>query len=252
MAADVVKSTNKHTFYPNFDDNPLVTPEMDKRMRRHLIPLNHPAKLALDAIFNQSNALQDLESFEAAGFTTISHNTASYTRVAIHPSLQGYVIKAYLDTELRRRRGPCWQSLSERCEGAENIRNLINHKKLRHFTVPDKWLYPVPHKFNNQQDKKKRFILIATDMQLTPSAENKAAWGEHLTRRQLKELYCIFSHGYASIFLPANIPYTRHHKFACIDTEFAKRKIDYRQVRRFLPQHMLDYWEHLVQQGKKT
>jgi hypothetical protein len=253
--ANSTKSANSHPFYPNVDDNPLFSSTMRDRIRRHLLPLEHPIKIALDTIFSQPNVIKDLDSFEAAGFVTVSYKTSSYVRVARHPALPGYLVKVYLDTQSHRRGSrSCWTAFTERCEGAENIRKLIARKKLQHFAVPDKWLYPVPEQndpHEKSQTPTKRFILVVTDMELASSAENKAAWGQHVTHKQLKELYCILGHGYASTFLTGNIPYTKHHKFACVDTEFANRTNRYERVKKYIPYSMWDYWDGLVEKGQK-
>lgn len=237
--------------YPNFDNNPFITGEMHQRMAPYLLPLSHPLKAALDGIFNQTRAIENEKSFDDAGFITLFKQQISFIRVAKHPALKGYLMKVYLDSELRQRRGlPGWLWLTERCKGAEKIRKLIEKKKLKYFSVPDKWLYPLPidpSPVLEQGQSRQTVVLLVTDMKLTSQAESWRAWREKVTTRHLDELYCILSHGFSSTYLITNIPYTTSGKFTCIDTEHPKRKLDYQRVKQYLSAEMDAYWDKLVQ-----
>lgn len=237
--------------YPNFDDNPFITEEMRKRITPYLLPLDHQLKAPLDEIFNHSRAIENEEAFEKAGFITLFKQQISFIRVARHPALKGYLMKVYLDSELRQRRGlPGWVWLAERCKGAEKIRKLIAKKGLKYFSVPDKWLYPLPVNpapLLPQGQGRQTIVLLVTDMKLTSQAESWRAWREEITTRHLDELYCILSHGFSSTYLITNIPYTKKGKFTCIDTEHPKRKLDYQRVKQYLSPEMNVYWDNLVQ-----
>lgn len=239
--------------YSNFDDNANITEAMAMRIKPHLLPLYHPIKSVLDEIFQKPNILKNENTFAAAGFLTVSYRTSSFIRVAKHPLLPGYLVKVYLSTQPNRRRltKPDWKALVHRCEGAASVRSLIAKKHLRYFTVPDKWIYPLPlHALTEIDDADQRpqyIILVVTDMEILPGQRD--IWKHKVSKEILDELFCILSHGYASTFLPGNIPLTKSGKFACIDTEFPKRRYDYQRVKEFLSPSMCAYWDSLVEKG---
>lgn len=238
--------------YPNFDDNPHLDP-FAQLMRRHLIPLCHPMKVPLDRIFCHCRAIHSCQTLCDAGFRILFNQPISFIKVVCHPWLPGYLLKLYVDSDCcLKDNKPGWWWLSRRCEGAANIRKLIKRKKLKCFVVPEKWLYPLPvcpppldpcHR--------QLFVLLVEDMCLVSYEESNWAWKNVVTRRHLRELYQIISHGYASIFLPGNIPYSRKGVFACIDTEYPKRKPNYRGVKRYLSPQMQKCWDKIVRSGGK-
>ncbi len=215
----------------------------------YLLPSDSTLQAPLDAIFSDPSVLDNPHTFKHAGFKILFEQPKSFIIVASHPLLKGYLVKCYLNSEHRRwKREPGWKWLVKRCQGAENVRQLIQRKDLRLFVVPDKWLYPLP---NPDDSAEQKMILIVTDMKLVSHSDSEYAWKHKITREHLKELYCILSHGFSSTFLPGNIPYTKKGKFACIDTEVPKRKHNYNAVREFLSKEMRAYWDELVRSGGK-
>lgn len=233
----------------NFDEATALSKKFKKRIKPYLLSTKHPYKALLDLIFSKSRAIQNEQTFAEAGFQTIFLPHASFIRVARHLAMPGVLFKVYLDSEHRlKNERPGFEWLIDRCEGAQNIRKLIAKEKIEHFVVPDKWLYLVPMDFDQA---KQPLILMVTDMDLASYDEIVEAWKTKITQKHLDELYLILSHGYASAYLVANIPYTKNGKFACIDTEYVKRKINYKKVRPFLSEEMAIYWDKIVLQGGK-
>ncbi len=236
--------------YPNIRSNPYLTKKMKKAIKPYLLPVSHPFKPALDSLCSHLRITRDEATLQQAGFSILScvHST-SFVRVASHPAFPGYLFKIYPDNETRRKKGkPGWKCLLNRCKSAENIRKLIKTKKFRYFSVPDKWLYPLPPE-PSPGIIRQPLLLVVTDMELTSLAECERAWAQ-ATPEILDELYCILSHGYSSTCLIHNIPYTKSGKFACIDTESPKRKLDYLAINSFLSEAMRIYWTELVRQGE--
>lgn len=238
--------------YPNFSKNPLFSQKMKEVIGPYLLPLNHPLMKNLEELFKRSRVIENEESLKQAGFETIS----KFMRVVRHPALPGYLLKFFLDFEPRLNydKKPGWLRLVERCEGAENIRELIKKENIKHFVVPDKYLYPLPehpapHLLSGGE--RQVIVLVVTDMNLAPYSEGKDAWKTRITPEHLDELYLIISHGYASTYLSVNIPYTADGKFACIDTEYPKRKLNLGKVRHYLSPEMAEYWDWLVRNGGK-
>ncbi len=238
--------------YPNFSNNPLMNEEIRQIIKPYLLSLNHPMKSVLDGIFNQSRAIEDDQAFKKAGFQTIS----KFMRVAKHPLLPGYLLKVFLDCEhrLNQTKRPGWHRLVDRCEGVMNIRKLIKKEKIKHFVVPDKKIYPLPVEPSPKllpEREQQLAVLLVTDMDLASHEQCREAWKNNITPEHLEELYLIISHGYASTYLAANIPYTKKGKFACIDTEFPQRKLHFEKVRHYLSEEMCEYWDELVRSGGK-
>jgi hypothetical protein len=221
----------------------------DKRLsdERFFLPDSHWLKGALDDLFARGWPLKNRENFFSAGFTPICQRSSSMV-VAAHDLIPGYLIKAYLDEEKRNKdRSRKW--LINRCLGAENVRNLIQSKRMKYFTVPEKWIYILPG-FDALNDHNNA-VLVVTNMQLTSEEKTKWAWKNVITKKHLDELYCILSHGFSSTYLVGNIPYTKQGTFTCIDTEYPERKLPFDKVSSYLSDDMRAYWESLVRQGGK-
>lgn len=237
-------------FYPNFTDNALFHEQAKNAIRPYLLPLDHSMKPFLDEIFGQSRAIENENAFANAGFITIS----KYMRVARHPLLSEFLVKVYLDNEhrLNQEKRPGWLRLVDRCEGALNIKKLIEREDIQHFVVPDKMIYPLPMEPAPKElldTEQQLAVLLVTDMELVSHEQCRDAWKNKITSKHLEELYLIISHGYASTYLAANIAYTKNGKFACVDTEFPQRKLHFEKVRHYLSDEMCEYWDHLVRSG---
>ncbi|MBA3957090.1 MAG: hypothetical protein H0X51_01665 [Parachlamydiaceae bacterium] len=219
-----------------------------KEVKPYLLPEKHPLKPTLDAIFKGKHVLKNEQSFAEAGFITIHVQPMSHIIVASHPLLPGYLLKLYLDNEKRMKDGiPGWKWFVKRCHGVKNVQNLIKRKKLHHFVAPLKWIYPIPE----LKDKTAQpAILVVTDMELVSHEMSYQAWA-NATKEQVNELFCILNHGFASTYLPGNLPYTKHGKFACIDTEHPKRVLKLKSVKKYLSPDMQAYWETLTRSRKR-
>ncbi|MGC2595206.1 MAG: hypothetical protein WA347_02875 [Rhabdochlamydiaceae bacterium] len=237
--------------YPNFHDNPLLTNPMRLKIAHHLIPLDHPIKATLDFIFSQSRVLENDRTFVDAGFEVISPPLPnSFTIVARHPAIPGYVFKLHLDSERRSRNQlPHWVWLASRCAEAKKIRKVIKHKNIRYFSVPDKWLFVLPVYPYSSSLNPQLIILVETDMELVSNEETEGMWKKGIKRKHLDELYSIIKHGYGGrsvLHLTRNVPFTKHGKFAFIDTEGPQSDINLKSVKKHLSKEMRDYWDTLV------
>ena len=217
----------------------------------HILPANHPGKRALDAIFLSRRATKDEATFEAAGFKTLFQKSRSFIRVASHPSLPGYLVKVYLDSEQRQKRNRAgWEWLVQRCEGAEKIRKIIEQNKIKHFQAPGKWLYPLSVQ-PNSTSLDQPFVLLVHDMDLVSKEENESAWKSLITREHLNELYLIITRAGGSSYRPDNIWLTKRGKFSFIDTEYSTQNFDYKSISSYLSPEMRNYWVNLTQKQKK-
>ncbi len=251
--SDIDKSSRKHKkHFPGLVNNPLITYPMRALMAPYIIPIDSPLKPILDSIFSVSRATQNRQTFAEAGFVILFSQESSYIVVAKHSELPDYIFKVYLDSELRiKKKRPGWFWLKSRCEGAKRAKRLITKGKIKHFVVPDKWIYPLPIEPISEGPSPQPIILIEPDMHLVKYTETVEAWKTVVTTDHLDELYYLLSNGAGSNFLPANIPYTKDGKFALIDTEYPKRKINLHKVTRHLSDEMQAYWEHLIKTNGK-
>lgn len=236
-------------FYPNFSDNPDLTLEMRQLMRPYLIPLTHPAKPSLDALF-KSRIIDTEKELTDAGFTILFSQPRSLIRVAKHPNLPGYLLKIYLDSDTPRLGGEAgWRQLTTRCIIAEKIRNIIEYHKVENLVVPEKWIYPLPGAATAQKGQQP-VILVVRDMNISNREETKVAWKTKATATTIKELFTVLLYGYGSASLANNIPYTQSGKFAFIDTEFKNGKtVSIVRPKKYFSPEMQTYWERLVQEN---
>ena len=239
--------------YGNSADNPLFKSSTRQKIAPYLLPLDNSLKPVLDAIFLPARVTANASTFEAAGFVTVCAQQSSCVRVAKHPEVPGYLFKVYLDSEVRQKEDqPGWKRLKQRCRSVAKIRALINRKHLNHFVVPDKWIYPLPYYPISPGPIDQPIVLLVTDMNLVDRNQTKFAWKNLATKEILHELYIILSHGYGSSFLTGNIPYTQSGKFALVDTEYPRRAIKMKNVKKYLSSEMAAYWDRLVKSdGKK-
>ncbi len=247
------KSARPIDHYPNFTDNPLLTSRMKRLMAPHLLPLDSPLKALCDEIFNRAKIINDIKSLERAGFEILFAQKKSLIIVAKHPKVKGYLFKIYLTSKNVRKYGMVgWELLTTRCVVAKKIKQIIRKEKIRSFVVADKWLYPLPQPSTRRHAKGEPVILVVKDMQIYDRKASTVAWIRNATRKHLRELYAVLGRGYASAFLPGNIPYTKKGKFAYIDTEFDKRKIPLSHVKKFFSPQMMAYWDRLVCGGTES
>lgn len=236
--------------YQNFDKNPFINKSMKNEIAPYLLPHNHPSTPILDIIFSQSRVTSNIDTIKQAGFKILHVKDSSHIVVARHPAVSNYLFKIYPDEEVRTRLNkPSWKWLVDRCAGVEIIRKLIKKKKIEHFVVPQKWLYPLPP--IPVEGVQHPILLLATDMHLVSRKETKEAWKTKVTKQHLDELYIILSHGCGSNFLSSNVPYTQNGKFTFIDTEYPHRKINLSKVKLYIDPLLHSYWDDLVAKGGK-
>jgi hypothetical protein len=214
---------------------------MKERFFPFLLPLDHPLKSQLDALFSSKHVTENKETLLEAGFVVLRYQLDSFVTVARHPDFPGIIFKLYLDSETREvGSSPSWYWLANRCEGARKIRKYINKYQIKYFDVPDKWLYLIPLSTHHP------VLVVETDMNLVD--DSQSIWKNLNNKTVLDELYKILSHGYGSCKLDENIPYSEKGKFVFIDTEYPKRNLvlNSSKPKRFLSDKMGKYWDQLI------
>jgi hypothetical protein len=243
------KNYSPYFYYPNLSNNPAINQNMREKIWPHLLPLNHTMKPILDSIFSKSRAIETESSLIRAGFSIVCAQKNGLIIVAKHPQVPGYLFKIYPDSIAAQKNGMFgWELLTTRCVVAKKIRALIKRKKLRHFTVADKWLYPLPIQPKSQYANQETLVLLVKDMHICSKRKSKRMWRTKATRTTLKQLYSILGRGYGSAYLANNIPYTKRGKFAFIDTEYDKRDISLWLVNHFLSKKMRRCWNSILEE----
>lgn len=239
----------------DFEANLVIPNKVKKELRPYIIPETHPMKKTLDEMFFSMRMTQDVQTFRQSGFKTLRVGPRSYVHVAAHSNLPSYLVKAYMDNELREKgKNPSWHWLVKRCEGAAKIRKIIKQKQIQHFTVASKWIYPFPENpappaFPGYT--RHLALLLVKDMKLAAKKKNYDAWLHVITKEHLDELYIIISRARGSSYRPDNIAYTIKGNFAFIDTEYPSKGPDYSSIRKYLNVDMQEYWDYLIKNGGK-
>lgn len=236
--------------YNEFDKNPYFSKKEKEQIKPYLLPFDHPIKPYLDLIFSSERVTLDSNSFSAAGFISKFIQPRSFIRVASHPYLPGYLVKVYLDDELRiKKETPGWKWFVNRAKNAKAIRKYIKRNKCKYFTAPEKWIYPLPINTSPPMDPayvRKNEILVVEDMQLVSEIENLHAWKTIITKKHLNELYDIISYAGGSSYRADNIAFTISGKFAFIDTEYARKSPGYHAIVPYLSDEMAAYWKSIT------
>jgi len=230
-------------------ENPYINAEAWSAVTPYLLPENHPAKKKLDEIFSSERVTLNVDSMKKAGFSLTEHQGLDCVTL-LHPDLKKYVIKVYPDymsfvTD--------WQKWVSRCEGAEIIRDTIQAPGYKCiFSVPHKWIYPLPAEPSPPQEPgycRKNFILIAEKMKILDKADNRKKYIQKLRECHLDAIYSIVTElGLSDSLRAFNLPWTKDHKLAFIDTANFHDwdHIDYYMLFEFLAKPMRVYWHKLL------
>ncbi len=250
LAEENSQSGQGTVYYNDVETNPFFEKHERKTITPYLMPSDHHVKPALDQIFCFDRATYNHASLIRNGFLIKFDQPRSHIIVAQHPSLPGYLVKLYLDSELQRRKNkPGWLWFSKRARSARAIARIIQEKNIQHFVVPKKWIYPLPvHPYPGDQKgySRKNEILVVEDMQLVSLKESRKAWKTVITRKHLEELYAIISIAGGRPYRPDNLAYTRNGTFAFIDTEHPNVPPQYRSFEKYLSPKMARIWKKIV------
>lgn len=237
----------------SYQQNPHVIPEVWSLMKPYFLPENHPIKPKLDRMFSATRVILNPKTFKKAGFKRYRPGRVSRIMASSHPDLIGYFVKAFPDNDLVIRYE--WQKLRHRIEGAKSIRNWIDtHNMQSVFTVPKKWIYPLPENPsppNSNKYARKNFILIAEDMRILEHAKNEKAYRTKMNRHLLDALYTLLDDEglYDSVYA-FNIPFNKEKKIAIIDTEHHHRwPVPFHKLSKYFSKDMKNYWQYLIDNG---
>lgn len=218
-----------------------------------LLPIDHPLKPAMDQIFHAKRVTLNDATLAEAGFVTLYFQPRSFIRVLSHPELPKHLLKLCPDSESRLKKGlPDWHWLAKRCQSAHRIQEIIVAEKIKHFTVPLKFIYllpEIPAPPQSPEYSPKIALLIVQDMNLVSKEENLAFWKEKITKSHLKELFTILKSTPGMSAREDNIVLTKKGKLAFIDTEFYYIRPNFQAILPYLSPEMQAYWKKLVKKN---
>lgn len=229
--------------------NPHVPPGIWQTLEPYFLPADHPIKSRLDILFHQGRITESLHSFKKYGFGQPNMRKPANIVVGRNPWFNGFIFKVILDCQPTL----CeWENWVHRIQGARAIRECIERHGFERFTVPRKWIYPLPAEpspSDEHQSQRKNFILIAEDMHILSRSKNLDAFKTSIDQQLLQELHYILSEvGLLDSVYPDNIPFNKNGQIAFIDTEHhhhPPETIPYQKLSRHLSEEMKIYWQSL-------
>lgn len=237
--------------YQEFPYNPLVSIELWNVLKPYFLPIDHQAKPALDRIFSTNRAIQSFQTFSEAGFNEPKDRGYNKIRLGKHRDLKGIVLKVYFDDQVITDE---WNNWIRRIQGAEAIASYIREKKFTGFTVPKKWIYPLPETPSppdTPEFNRKNFILVAENMNLKTEDETKKLY-KKMSKKVMEQLFMIIRD--VKLWDPSiirNIPYTKNGDLSFIDTEYfhIESPINYERMARYFSHELRPYWQAMIKYG---
>lgn len=223
-------------------------PEVFEQIKSYLLPDNSQAADVLDQIFSKKNVLYSVKTLENAGFQLICNREGRGLIVARHPLLKGFLLKVYLD-DLRHSE---WTRWARRVRGALCIQSVIDENKRysKYFKVPKKWIYILPKESRGRGEFPRESVLLVEDMKITDKESSRALHKVLWSYAGLDALYIVlkksgFSDGHVD-----NLPFSRDHRVAFIDTEFTnKANVHFDWLTRWFADSKQPYWQALIEHG---
>ncbi len=230
-----------------------ATQNILKEVSPYLLPNEDPLKAKLDRIFSKSRVLLNIATMKNAGFINPKPRKFTHIVVTSHPKLRGYIVKAYLDAQLKNQDQPEHHIWISRIRGAEAIRQEIaKHQWEGIFKVPKKWIYAVPQTPNASPEyRQKHFILVEEDMGLLSSMKNKRLW-KNVSPDILNKVFIILETlGLRDCAKPDNIPFSEDGRIAFVDTQtFSQWPVSYKKLTPYLSIENRAHWKDLIKTSK--
>ena len=224
-----------------------ISQELWDSIAPYFLPEDHPLKPKMDKIFGKKTVTKNSKTVNRAGFYNSEPGKYSKVIVSKHPSLKGFVVKMYLDSNNQVNDG---EKFRERIWGAEKIKSAMEaHSFGDVLKVPQKWIYPIQI-FSDSGLFPKQFVLVAEDMYPYSYDKSLKMWKYKTTKRQLKAVFVILTTvGLPDCSYAFNIPFCKDGKLAFLDTEqWGLWPVHYQRMHRYLKGDRLTYWISLREQ----
>lgn len=231
-----------------------VSDESWQAVQPYLLPYNHPIRKILHQIFSEPRPLLSSKNMKRAGFFNYTPSDKGII-VTGHPRLNGYLIKAYLDTCYL----PDWKLWIQRIVGANLIRHSIEEMGYSVIMkAPKKWIYPLPRTQKPPSGEgyfPKGYVLVVQDMGILSEVGNQQNWRHCVTKSFLGAFYnFVVTNGLVDSYYIDNSPFCFDRKIAFLDTEHYEVSLENfpnRQyvLSRYLSPEMQAYWNLLIENG---
>ena len=196
-----------------------------------------PASINLEKLFRKSSMFDSIRAWREAGFEIIRESEEKIL-VASHKGADGYLFKKY-GSDNPRSYNEQLEKYQSRIAGARLLREHLEANQIDRIVVPRKWLCALPDKFDVRRGKPS-YIVVVERYDILDRDKSKRRYRE-IDKDLLRDLCTILFKFRGLDFTPRNVPFTRDHKIAYIDTEYLKlntRKP--RSRRRYYERHTGD------------
>ena len=140
--------------------------------------------------------------------------------VASHEDARGYLFKKYSSSNSRWSYDEQLEKYQNRIEGARLLREHLEANQIDRIVVPRKWLCTLPDRFNVRRGKPS-YIVVVERYDILDRDRSKRRYRK-IDEDLLRDLSTILFKFRGLDFTPRNVPFTRDHKIAYIDTEYLK------------------------------
>lgn len=224
----------------------LVSENVWKEIQPYLLPINHPLKKKLDALFTSSRVTLNTKSIENAGFTKSIPAQFSHAIIAKNESIPGYYFKFYSDEQEIDVESKQW--IDRAFEARALKEAVILHGYQKYFVVPKKWIYPIPNTPVSTGPYPKSFILIAEKIKIAKRSNNLYKWRTLPTKKLLNAIWVLTEQeGLVDSLVAHNLPFTYDNRLAFIDLEHHHHwPVPFYKLLDFLNSEMQSYWNELT------
>lgn len=226
----------------------LVSEHVWNEVLPYLMPDDHPARKKLDKLFNSFRVTENARSISKAGFKNYIPGQFSHAIVSKNKKIKGYYFKFYSDEQYIEDESKQWL---ERAFEARSLAAAIrSHGYDHYFSVPEKWIYPLPDFPKSNSPHPKSFILVAKCLDIEKRKKSREKWRSKVTPALLDALYIlVVQEGLNDSLIASNLPFTKNNKLAFIDLEHHhKWPIPFYKLNTYLNSEMQAYWKSLTHQ----
>lgn len=233
-----------YTLHPHVDYNVWIY------LQPYFLPENHPVKPKLDRLFSK-RVTKSSATLKKAGFTQPNPKKFSKTIVSKNKDIPGYIFKLFSDEQKEIYN---WRQLFNRVTGALYIQDALNRYNINHmFVVPSKWIYPLPGEPSPPANlDRKNFIVVENLLDIYMGKENNKMWQSPIINSiNLTWVYLLLSElGLDDSPYSFNMPITKDHRIAFIDTEHHHRwPVPFFKLLAYLSPEMSNHWKMLIENG---
>ena len=178
-----------------------------------------PVSIDLDKLFRRPSMFESARTWRKAGFEILRESEEKII-VARHRDVGGYLFKKYSSSNPRWSYDEQLERYQNRIAGARLLREHLEANQIDRIVVPRKWLCTLPGRFDVRRGKPS-YIIVVERYDILDRDRSKRRYRE-IDADLLRDLSTILFRFRGLDFTPRNVPFTRDHRIAYIDTEYLK------------------------------